>query len=769
MKHSFVKLYLLIFTLLLTSCNGGSNNNAASSPTPTPTINPALAPIIFNYQKSAKAGDLIYLQGYNLSNAQVILDGYGDIPILNSYESSEITVRLPESITGAIKIYLKNTFGNSPIFYLNQAQPYNMDTTIITPGAPFRILGKNLFFDGYTPTVTIGGKSAQLNLSQSTETMLVGTAPNDIISGKTSVSVNNGNGSGYKAMLQPITIIHGSAADPFNLNVGWASGFESIAKIIIDPTTDPNVNPHMVADGITDNTQALLAAINYAHSIGGGTIYIPAGTYLIAEGSIPMESNVVLKGAGKNSTILNYTGAHPIYSLNNDLVGLTNLTLSTTISPNALIWDNNTRSFFKNIAISFNISTTIFSQSNVNFAIESSDFSQSGLGVNGQGLQWLANCSGLLVTGNTYQFLSGGAFSIDGSQNAYIANNRIIRNGAAQDEDPAITLTHGITMNFLKRATINLNSFEVINGPITNYTRNDGEALLSEGGGAGRTESMGMVTSATALSLTDVNNNIIFSNVMGLKDYSVIIISGTGTGQKRDIIAYSNHTMTIDRPWDVIPDTSSKYITTVMSMEDVIISNNRFNQWPRGTWIYIANSDSIDIFNNSYIEGGGILLRAETSDIVHDILFNINVIGNQIVNTTRIWSSYFILSYVDDQQQSPDGLGALGVIFKNNQLQANNPNFIAPGEDIVEYEGYGNFMFVYMAPIPYIKPSMGGIIGTIFQGNTCRYCEIAFHTGTDVFASNYVNTLMINSDQLLANSYIAIGGSVSESNYIYPK
>ncbi|WNV03057.1 glycosyl hydrolase family 28-related protein [Candidatus Methylospira mobilis] len=646
-----------------------------------------------------------------------------------------------------------------------------MDASLIAPGAPFRIFGKNLLLAGYTPIVNIGGQTAIINAAKSTETILLGTVPAGLPEGAATVTVDNGNGSGASKMVQPVAVIAGSGADPFSLDVGWASGFTAIASVVIDPTTDTHVNPRMVADGVTDNTDALQAAIDYASAIGGGTIDIPVGAYLIEKGSLQLKSNVVIKGAGKSATTLNYTGARPIYSLHNDRVGLANLTLSTATSPNALYWNGNSRSFLKNLAISFKTSTHVFTEANVNLAIEDCNFSQSGPGVNGQGVQWLAGNSGLIVTGNTYQFLTGLAFSVDGSQDAYIANNTIIWDGSMQNKAGGSIVTHGVTTNFLKRATIDSNTFKVVNGPIVNHNRNDGEALLSEGGGAGRTETVGTATSATSTTLTDAKNNLNRSDSSGITGlsaiHSIIIISGTGTGQKRDIIGYSGHTMTVDRPWDVVPDTSSRYMTAVMSIENVIISNNRFSQWPRGTWVYFAATDGLDIINNTYTEGGGILLRAESSAAVHDTLLNINVAGNRVINTTHTWGSYFMLAYVADTQNSPDGLGAAGVVFKNNDLQANNPNYAPDLKDVANFEGYGNFFLAWMPPGPYAQPAMGGIIGTIFQGNTCTNCSAVFRTGTNVFAGAYVDTLLKNSSKLVVDSYLVPGAGASQGAYTH--
>ena len=56
------------------------------------------------------------------------------------------------------------------------------------------------------------------------------------------------------------------------------------------------------ADGITDDKLAFQSAVDFAHSIGGATIFMPTGTYMIKSG-ITWKSNVSLKGAGVGKSI----------------------------------------------------------------------------------------------------------------------------------------------------------------------------------------------------------------------------------------------------------------------------------------------------------------------------------------------------------------------------------------------------------------------------------------------------------------------------------
>ena len=61
-----------------------------------------------------------------------------------------------------------------------------------------------------------------------------------------------------------------------------------------------------VGDGVTDDTAAIQAAINYANSAGGAVVWLPRGVYGIngATGGLDLKQNVVLTGDGPDATSL---------------------------------------------------------------------------------------------------------------------------------------------------------------------------------------------------------------------------------------------------------------------------------------------------------------------------------------------------------------------------------------------------------------------------------------------------------------------------------
>ena len=95
-----------------------------------------------------------------------------------------------------------------------------------------------------------------------------------------------------------------------------------------------------VGDGVTDDTAAINAAIEYVGTNGGGAVYIPNGTYGISRVFIKY-SNVTLYGNGAGS-VLQQIGSPPAnFAANpNGTSIFTNPSAAITIAPPAFQWGN---------------------------------------------------------------------------------------------------------------------------------------------------------------------------------------------------------------------------------------------------------------------------------------------------------------------------------------------------------------------------------------------------------------------------------------------
>jgi hypothetical protein len=704
--------------------SGSTASSVVSSAFTLTSVGPSTTPIIFNYSKSSRPGDVIYVQGVNFdATSQVMLGstagGAGSpLSVINRVGTTWLAAQLPQSWSGAMFLWVSNSSGSGSPVALNGAIPFHLDALQINPGGAFRVLGRNLMMAPYTPSITLDGQAATINFSASSENMLVATAPAQLSSTFSSVIlVNNGNGTGAKQLDRTIRVVAGSG-DPLGLGVGWAAGFTFAGHTVAVITP---------CNGTSDDSANIQSAINTASS-SGAIVALPAGTCRLAS-SLTMRSNVVLQGAGKTATLLRYESNYPISSQGQDLVGLRNLTLVNAGSAaEGLIWQSNTRSFFQNVAIQEGVSRQLFLTGNLNFVVMQTDFTQGG-SIGGQNPYLLTNCGGLVFTSNTSVTVDGSP-TFSSVHDALFLNNHFSRSSANQNEAAVIT-THQFVMDFQYRTSIIGNTFDVISGPVTNTTRNDGETLLTEGGGGNRTENLGTVGSATANSLTDTSN-VININPFGTglpENYGVAIVSGTGAGQTREVVGYANGTMVVDHAWDLTPDSTSRYATFVWGLEKTLIEGNTLVGNPRGIWLYQTAVRDVDISGNTIVNGGGIFLRTfeNQSGKQFDPMYNIRVANNNVGNSDGVWMSYLDVVFVN-QDPLNFGTADTGIEIRGNQLTPNTPNVQSGTEDYNSREGFMSLMRSGTSGGKLTQTPM--VLGTILQSNQCSNCSTAFVIGT---------------------------------------
>ena len=688
-------------------------------------------PVVFNAPLSARSGDIVGLQGENFGSAPtVILEGVsGDVaaslPLVNSFGKGWLTIRIPETATGALVVHINNGKVSSAPVKLNAARAYHLDAMQIVPNGAYRIFGRNLFLSGFTPTVMVNGLKASVDLSASDEHMLVVIAPKGLIAKtKAVITVDNGNGTGGATLDRPIDVIAGGNGDPFALGVGWATAFTGIASKTFNAIGDSRLSHKVLCNGVVDDTSAIQSAIDSVAASGGGVLQLPLGTCRL-RGSLKLKSRVVLQGAGKESTIIKYEGNYPLWGRSIDLSGVRALTLMNTGGQieSSLLQDS-TRVFFQDVKFLLGGGVHMFLTNNINFVVKNSDFIQPKNPVD-YGPYTLSGCGGVVFVGNVTNFANGGAV-FSGVHDSYVSNNHFSRD--ITDNQNSKGVIHSFAMDFAYRIAIVGNTFDVLGGPITNKTRNDGETLLTEGGGGRRTENLGTVFSATATTLSESVDKINvkpFSTGVISENYGVAIVGGRGAGQSRQVTAYSNGTLTVDRPWDVIPNSTSHYATFVWGLEKSLIKGNILNQNSRGIWLYQTAIGEVDIIGNKIGEGGGIYLRSaqNVKNKLFTPIYGVRIAKNIITNTSREWPSYINVAFV--RMDAKDfGIGTIGIEVRENTIKANRPNVSLTTEGSGGSEGYLNMMHVE-AEYQNLS-SQTRLLGTIFQNNTCVDCDIGF-------------------------------------------
>ncbi len=722
------------------------------------------APVVFNHSISARPGDVISIQGENFGSSPSVwleqsasnsntLTQSTPLSVLNRVGTGWLAVQIPANATGGLALRLNNGAKTiaRPVL-MNAAALHHLEATEIVPNGAFRLFGRNLRLPGSTPTLSVNGQQATIDLSASDEHMLVAIAPAGLqATASAFITVDNGNGTGPAQLDRKIAVVTGASGDPLGLGVGWAAAYSPLLGKVIDATSDTGLNKRMVCNGQTDDGPALQEALDYAARMGGAVVQLPAGVCRLAKPS-QIRSKTVLQGAGKDKTELKLETDSAIFGNGMDTVALRNMTVTNlaVTAPGAsngavIILKDSARIAIQNVKFKLGDSSMfVWVYNNRNVAIQNSEFIQGGTRADGS---MFADNSGLVFQGNFVSFFNGVGTHLDRVRDAYIQGNSWARDASRQAERGAV-VTHTITVNFSHRIAIVGNKFEAVNGWVKE-TDNDSETILTEGGGAARTEGLGEVLTGSADSITVAtdadmdralraarlpNNGPLRDNV------SIAIIAGKGAGQSRTVRDVAARTINVNQAWEVVPDSTSRFATAVWGLEKALLKNNRLTQNPRGIWVYSTAARELDIVGNEMIENGGIYIRSFQAAAKNwfSPLYNIRIEGNTVSNS-RIESDYAsnVAVHLSTNDSQPLGISHIGVEVRNNVLTANVPNRVDSATGV---EGFMNLLNSYSTT--YSPGSVPQLLGTVFQGNTCTNCETGFRLGTGVAGTVLWNNLV---------------------------
>jgi hypothetical protein len=147
----------------------------------------------------------------------------------------------------------------------------------------------------------------------------------------------------------------------------------------------------------------------------------------------------------------------------------------------------------------------------------------------------------------------------------------------------------------------------------TGYLFNDGEAYCVESY-RGATKMIGTISAATSTSVT-VNPKWVTLNSWEVQSWDpydithhcwagwhIVITEGRGLGQDRLLVGRSGSTYTLSKPWDVLPDSSSKFVILV-AIKGVTYYQNVARNSANGYYFY---NDTIDgVMTNNVAENTG--------------------------------------------------------------------------------------------------------------------------------------------------------------------
>ncbi|MDG0813861.1 glycoside hydrolase family 55 protein [Cohnella rhizosphaerae] len=421
----------------------------------------------------------------------------------------------------------------------------------------------------------------------------VGSAP----AGEYAVEVRNGSNVPWTRLKdETLTVVNaGANPDPLGLNVSWAKDFNWLQ------VRDIRVDYGASGDGVANDTAAIQAAIDDIADDGGGVLYFPAGTYRYT--GLKMRAGVVLQGEDPDTAILHYTGSGGAM-IGSKGDGITEgrsgfADLKWTLDENGLAskvnlfvlghpWNtpNQTAGRF------------FVYRSIVDFPLDNPMIGPSGI---------IGAKEDVLFLDNEITGYEAGIYSPNVERRATLRNNRfdvaegnIVNIGAKRmiiegnhgtgHLIPGVTeggnfrgIKFGIGSRGWNAEQIYMAS-NTIEGVGSAF--NDGETLLMESPGSNFAD--GEIVAATADTATlgiDYADPARSWN----EQWNIVIVDGKGLGQMRSIAGYEDHVATVDEPWTIVPDRTSKFSVLRMG-RDVVVADN----------LTLNSRGGIQVYHNTY-------------------------------------------------------------------------------------------------------------------------------------------------------------------------
>jgi polygalacturonase len=423
-----------------------------------------------------------------------------------------------------------------------------------------------------------------------------------------------------------------------------------------------------VGDGVADDTAAIQRALQAAGETAPATVYFPAGTYIVSS-SLKAPSNVGWAGDGMDKTEirLNQAIGHSMVEGADQNVQFKKLTLNAgrNAGSQALMHVPSAREL----------------------RIDSVRLNAWG----GQALQ-ADNVSGLYISNS--ELVENGSF-YGSSRQVFFSGNRLRMTGDGEsatalwgghdfsmvgnelsNADESREDGNGIGRFFVGQAHFgsmrnlywgNNTSLNAAPRDCTKVDCNKGEQICLEIVGS---KVQGDVVKATADTVSFASISDLSADKPGGQD--LVVIGGRGAGQHRHIVASSGSTLRLDAPWNVIPDSSSRFALAAI-VSRIAIYDNSFE----GRASYSAHdsdSTSVLLYGNVY---DAVVDHNRISRMRHGMM-------SVALDSTRGLVPYFLQYSNNMVSDSNSGLyvgttfadsgiagiwGGLGNVYRNNRFE----------------------------------------------------------------------------------------------------
>jgi hypothetical protein len=418
----------------------------------------------------------------------------------------------------------------------------------VEQGGILRLVGKNFVPTNQVVLQSSSGVPYLLTASKLDSNSVAAVVPSTLAPGAYSVWIGTSPWSAVSSPAAQITVY-----SPLSL---------AVRKITC---------PHMVGDGVTDNTKSLQTCLDLNAPIGSREVAyltIPAGTFVLT-GGVTAHPHEVLVGA--SPTLTKFVGrpesAPPMaWFTVPQYFGMTDLSLEAPANPNLLLSAGTTTGnpltsghlFFNNI----NFSST----SDASNGGESM-FALAGPDIQVYNSYFLSNSNqvfdinygdGGIVSGNHMVLNNWTGMGISDTQNLIFECNLTDSQNQPGQGNGGHSGGSGLSVNrgnsqygqsaLSRNIYIGYNTFQ-------NMGSNDQQVITNDGDGGAY---FGPIASSTSSTVTLADNPA--WNWMGTTNPQaavMAIVYGTGVGQYSFLKSYSGRTITLSSPWQVLPDATS--------------------------------------------------------------------------------------------------------------------------------------------------------------------------------------------------------------------
>lgn len=678
-----------------------------------------------------------------------------DIALCSSIESY-ITAVLPESLAGGIyKVWTENEYGMGNALLLNAPRLFWMGCSDITyEGLTMQLIGvgfmpERVGFEGETMVkMTVNGKDYPVEITTLEPYSIKFTVPEGIALGEYQVSVTTNGGKNWVTLdnEQKLSVV-APGDDPYDLGFAWEKNYVYDYKV--------NVKDFGAkGDGASDDTEAIAAAMADVHAHGGGIVYFPIGTYKAS--TIQMPDHIILEGESRTASKLAYSGTDPKgYFIWNTTEaqeigynGLTNLTFT-------VIKDSENFSYpdmFMWVGRPWEVNSiySTYNRHNEGFFVKGCTYDlpmESPNGprmyqyavlkkyfliddIEGQGyhMGFMPTTGDYSTIRNTNQTVINSSNESTGCYTVY-ENNVIDLRSDILNADGSAIYAQGIFL----RSHAYLAHNRISNTGTPGTSQNDGEIFCTENPNGGTIRYAGNVTNATTNSVSftvrktsagepeafgyyglDVSNEY-----PRFGTYYVQIVDGRGLGQMRRMSAHEVngdiYTISIDRPWDIVPDSTSKILYTTTSVNCVYYDNDAEN-CEKGYWFYGGAYDSIvDNVRGNGVEG--ILARNFEIESSARRTYGYFVVDKNcsFTNASKLGDVCAISNDVAyEVKEESFGIGSYGAEIRSNSMKG--ALYPASAVKNTEANKLNGIFLGYSSP--WIAPEVYFIHGAIIENNS---------------------------------------------------